>query len=346
MDGHQVDGVDGVDDGVRLVAAGDQLREVVRRAAPAWRSRDSGCGGSSRGSSSGSRAPARSPAPPISTRIGGLGEHAIDELGRRQPIDQRRSTPARLRRAPAAAARDRRLEQRRAAPAASPVSAPARPGASSFSASSDSRTMRERRNAAARRFDPGSARYASEREHVLDFVGVEEAQALVDVVRHAAPRQRRLEQAVALARAEQHGDVAGADRPPHAGVAIADGRAVDQQPRDLVGHGLGLRGIRVGATTTPSAHRRAVAARPSTSGKRIVFASSGTRRRGPAPCRSPSNTSLTNVSSSRHRSEAARDRGARRRVRAAARRCTAPPRRAPPLRRRGSRRSTACDRRR
>ena len=39
------------------------------------------------------------------------------------------------------------------------VSAAAMPGASSFRASSDNRTIRDRSNAAARRFDPGSARY-------------------------------------------------------------------------------------------------------------------------------------------------------------------------------------------
>ena len=72
-----------------------------------------------------------------------------------------------------------------------------------ISAPSDRRTMRDRRNAAARRFDVGSRQISQQRHRVLNLVGVEKTQTLVDVGRHAAPLERRLEFAMALARPEQ-----------------------------------------------------------------------------------------------------------------------------------------------
>ena len=91
------------------------------------------------------------------------------------------------------------------------------------------------------RFGPREKR--QQREHVLDLVGVEEPEALVDVERHTAARERLLEQAMALTRPKQHGDVARAGGAPDAAVAIAHGGAGRQQPRNLLADRLGLRFI-------------------------------------------------------------------------------------------------------
>ena len=50
---------------------------------------------------------------------------------------------------------------------------------------------------------------------------------------------------MALARAEQQANVTGPDGPRNAGLAIAHRRALEQQARNLVGHGFGLGGIGV-----------------------------------------------------------------------------------------------------
>ena len=81
----------------------------------------------------------------------------------------------------------------------------------------------ERRGAQIRR---GIGQIAQQRHRVLDFVGVEEAQPLVDVGRHAAPLERLLELAVAVARAEQDRDVGRPRGARDAGRPIAHGRAV------------------------------------------------------------------------------------------------------------------------
>ena len=111
---------------------------------------------------------------------------------------------------------------------------------------------------------------ADQRDQVLDLVGVEEAEALVDVGRDAARLERPLELAVRVARAEQDRDVAGRRRGAAAGVAIAD-RARRQQPRDLGGHGWAVASLS-SATITPSGGSSwpaatAAAARPASSGK-------------------------------------------------------------------------------
>ena len=79
----------------------------------------------------------------------------------------------------------------------------------------------------------GSARYRSSATASCIFVGVEEAETFVDVGRHAAPLERRLELAMAVARSEQNGDVRRLGRPADAGRAIAH-RRVGEQADDLV----------------------------------------------------------------------------------------------------------------
>ena len=126
----------------------------------------------------------------------------IEQLGRRQAIDQRQPLGARQRAARCASALARRRRRARAAASGGVRRGAAPPpgrGASRASAASDSRTKRERRNAAARRSDAGSARIADQRDHILDLVGVEEAEPLVDVGRDAARLERALELAVARA---------------------------------------------------------------------------------------------------------------------------------------------------
>ena len=78
-----------------------------------------------------------------------------------------------------------------------------------------------------------------QRQDVLDLVGVEEPEALVDVRRQTVPLERLLELAVALARAEEDRDVSGPDRPSHAGRSVTNERALANQPRDLGGRRLG-----------------------------------------------------------------------------------------------------------
>ena len=85
---------------------------------------------------------------------------------------------------------------------------------------------------------------AQQRHRVLDFVGVEETESFVDVGRDAAAIERRLEIAMAVARAEQDRDVGRPRLARDAGHTIADHRA-GQQPHDLVGYriGRGLNGV-------------------------------------------------------------------------------------------------------
>ena len=155
---------------------------------------------------------------------------------RRSSRESRRAARPASHDPPRQPARDRRA-QRAPAPSGlrhparrTPPARPARPppsasrGASRLTPSSDSRTRRERRNAAARRSDVGSARNLSSATASWISVGVEEAEALVDVRRDAATLERRLELAMALARPEQDADVRRPGRTPDAGLAIADRR--------------------------------------------------------------------------------------------------------------------------
>ena len=72
-----------------------------------------------------------------------------------------------------------------------------------------------------------------QRQHVLDLVGVEEPEPLVDVGPQPARLERVLELAVALAGPEQDGDVAGPDRPRHAGRRGRGRRAVRSSSRAI-----------------------------------------------------------------------------------------------------------------
>ena len=92
-------------------------------------------------------------------------------------------------------------EQRTAPAARSDRSAPRRGAAPAPPApASDRRTKRERRNAAARRSDTGRGQIADQRDDVLDLVGVEEAEPLVDVGRNAAAVRARCSNSRWLAR--------------------------------------------------------------------------------------------------------------------------------------------------
>ncbi len=76
------------------------------------------------------------------------------------------------------------------------------------------------------------------RDGVLNLVGLEEAQTLVDVGLDDAPLERGLELSMAIARAEQDGNVRRPCGPADARRSIANGRAADQA-HDLVGHCFG-----------------------------------------------------------------------------------------------------------
>ena len=70
--------------------------------------------------------------------------------------------------------------------------------------------------------------HPDEGHQILDLVGVVEAEALVDVGPDRARRQRALELAMALARTEEHRDVAGAHAPRRVAAAIGDETLVEQ----------------------------------------------------------------------------------------------------------------------
>ncbi len=80
---------------------------------------------------------------------------------------------------------------------------------------------------------------AQQGEDVFDFVGVEEAQALVHVAGNAALLEGALKGLMSVARAKQDRDVAGCRPPGDACLAIAHD-AAGYHARDLVGHGGGL----------------------------------------------------------------------------------------------------------
>ena len=139
VDRHQVHGVGRVDDGVGFVAAGHQLREVVDE--PAER----GVAAVLDAADQAAHllqvlARLRQPGPGDLHRIGRLGEHAVDQLGRRQLIGQREPRPPMLSRASDEPLEVVCCEQPSArAGRFADSSASARSGASSFSASSESR---------------------------------------------------------------------------------------------------------------------------------------------------------------------------------------------------------------
>ena len=101
---------------------------------------------------------------------------------------------------------------------------------------SEMRTKRERRNAAARRFDPRIREIAHQRRDVLDLVGVEKPEALVDVGRNAAHLELVLEFAMARARSEEDRDVPGPRLPGNARLPVAD-RLLAQDAGDFRRHG-------------------------------------------------------------------------------------------------------------
>ena len=339
----------GVDDGVRLVA-GRRGGRGARRAGRASRSRGSGCGGSApRIFFRFSRACATPRAAQSRTRRRTRASTRSSELGRRQPIDQR-----------AATARDAAARQRQHAPvlarraphgrggAGGRCSASARPGASAFSAcvrQPHEARSQERGGAQVRR---RVGQVAQQREHVLDLVGVEEPEALVDVGRDAAPLRARASNSRWLSRERNRMAMSpGATGRAHAGLPVADRRAVAEQPRDLVGRRRRRTPRR--SSADDQAERRLgagrVRGRPSTGNGRRRR--SGTRRRDPAPCSIVGEHVVDERQQRRHRRKLlVIDARARRRPGRSAVDVPRRPRRARRRRRRGSRRSTACGRRR
>ena len=154
--------------------------------------------------------------------VGALVQHLVDELGRRQPVGQ--PAPARERLAGEAQQPLILGRQSRPAPAAARRRrAPRPPAARAASAPrSDSRTNRERRNAAAWRWLSGAARHCTSAMTSLTSSASKKPEPLVDVERHADALQLALELAVAVARAEQDGDVA---RPRSPGARRSGDRA-------------------------------------------------------------------------------------------------------------------------
>ncbi len=186
----------------------------------------------------------------------------------------------------------------------------------------------------------GLGQALDERDHVLHLVGVEEAEALVDVERHARMLQLALVLAVTVARAEQDGDVARRHRARHAGLAIAHRLALAQQPRHFGGDRAGAAG---GVGGDDQAHRPAPRVQSLHREPVQLVVAEGVVAiaalvDGPADV-------VDELLQRRHRAEAADDGPARLPPGSQPRRSAAPPRRGRRHRRRGSRRSTACGRR-
>ncbi len=182
---------------------------------------------------------------------------AHDRAVRRAACDRPARASAATRRAPPTARRHHRHRAVRGRPAAAVErSASASDGAIRRSPSSEmpheSRSQ-PRRGAQIRK---RVGQIPQQREHVLDLVGVEESEALVDVGRQTVALERLLELAVALAGAEEDGDVSRTDRPTHAGRAIANERALGNQSRDLGRRRLGTRFRRVAGQNRERSGRR------------------------------------------------------------------------------------------
>ena len=123
-------------------------------------------------------------------------------------------------------------------------------------AASDTRAIRARSSAATHARIVRRRERPEQRGEVLDLVGLEEAEPLVDVGRDATRLERALELAMRVAGAEQDGDVAGLDVARHAGLAVAHGRPGRDQPHDLVGHARRPSPATDGSTTSPSTGSR------------------------------------------------------------------------------------------
>ena len=78
---------------------------------------------------------------------------------------------------------------------------------------------------------------ANQRDDVLDFVGVEEAESLVDVRRDVARVELALELAVRRARPKEDADVPGPCRPGEAGALVADRHGAVEDLCDFIGNG-------------------------------------------------------------------------------------------------------------
>jgi hypothetical protein len=83
-------------------------------------------------------------------------------------------------------------------------------------------------------------------EHVLDFVGIEKAKALVDIRADATLLERRLELTVRVAGPEQDSDIGRRHPARNAGRLVADDGFRFKQARNF---GSGRAGTRVGAVT-------------------------------------------------------------------------------------------------
>ena len=154
-----------------------------------------------------------------------------------------------------------------------------------------------------------------------------------------------------LSRVRKSTRMSPADRSPHAGVPIADRRAVDQEARNLVGNGFGLRRIRIGRDhpnrrcgSRYLVERGFADGDVRGGGKRIRFRVAESIR----PIGHLVDRGANIVDEHQQladRSKAPRDGGTRGRFRRSASMNTRR-RRAPTPRHRGIRRSTACGRRR
>ena len=215
-------------------------------------------------------------------------------------------------------------------------------GASDATPASDRRTIRDRSSAAARRFDMRIREVAEQRHDVLHFVRVEKTESLVDVGRHAA-RARALSRIRGGCRAIETGrDVCRPRRREPGRSFVANRRAALEEAGDLGGHAIGCRVHRVGHDQPE--RRRAASCSASIGNRSCRLYRNASLRSGAFSIAS------TDVVDERQelgcRPEADRDGPARVAVRLAARRRSPRLRRGPRRLRPGSRKSTACDRRR
>ena len=290
----------------------------------------------SRGRGAASRgARTRRPSPPARDRAARPAEP--DRPGRARPagwLAARSSTAAIL-------GVEARRTRRRLRPA-SAAAIPRRKALQARVGQADEPRPQERRGAQVRR---RLGQESQQRDDVLDLVGVEEAEPLVDV-----GRDRRASSACSNSRWLSR------DRNR---MAMSAGRIGPVQPGLPVAH-LRARARRAISAATAAAHPRTSAAATMPSDRLVCRGRhpshrpgtrrdrrSGTRRRDRADLLDRlANRSLTNASRRRHRPEAVGDARGGCRPPGAARRWRQPRRRAPRRRRRGTRRSTASGPRR
>ena len=166
--------------------------------------------------------------------VGRLVERQVEQLRRRNPVDQ--GGPARNARAgqgeqPPIVGGERLRLRGRLGVQQDVAQAAGQQGQGAVREADDPRPQQRRRPQLGRRI----GQVAQQGPHVLDLLGVEEAESLVDARRDAAPDQRPLEFAVASPRPEQNGDVAGLGPPPQAAAPVADLPLLDQAG-DFAGH--------------------------------------------------------------------------------------------------------------